>query len=173
MTIVKSEVIRKLMDAKKFLLDGYIDEGVKIVLQIVNSSPKSDYNWFICNIIESIDCKYMFQILDKIGSYFDLDKCQNLKSVVQCGIENNTLNDHVSKALDLLVSQGKRDKLEEISKEILNKDQVSPALLIALANALRKVGDERDATNLLLEACKKGDKEACNSVNAITVRSVM
>ncbi|BAB66704.1 DUF1955 domain-containing protein [Sulfurisphaera tokodaii] len=173
MTIVKSEIIRKLMDAKKFLLDGYIDEGVKIVLEITKSSTKSEYNWFICNLLESIDCRYMFQVLDKIGSYFDLDKCQNLKSVVECGVINNTLNEHVNKALDILVIQGKRDKLEEIGREILKNNEVSASILVAIANALRRVGDERDATTLLIEACKKGEKEACNAVNTLTVRSVM
>lgn len=173
MTTVNSETLRKLMDAKKFLLDGYIDEGVKLVLQIVNSSSKNEYNWFICNVIESVECKYMFQILDKIGNYFDLDKCKNLKSVVECGVVSNTLNDHVNKALDLLAAQGKRDKLVEVSNELLKKSDVKSELLIAVANALRKVGDDKDAVTLLVEACKKGDQQACNAVNTVTVRSVM
>lgn len=173
MTLVKSNIIRKLMDAKKFISDGYIDEGVKIILDVVKTSSKDEYNWFICNVLDSVSCKNIFEVLDKILSYFDLSRCQNVSNIVECGIYNNVKNDHVINALDLLVKQGKRDKLEELSKIAIKSNETKPEILTAIATALKKVGAERDAITLLIEACKKGDQQACNSVNAITVRSVM
>ena len=173
MILVKSDLIRKLMDAKKFFSQGYIDEGVKIISEVVKSSSKEEYNWFICNVLDVVKCKYMFEVLDKIGSYFDLSRCQNLGNIVECGIENNVLNNHVTLALDLLVAQNKRDKLEELSKIALKNSEIKTELLVAIANSLKRVGAERDASALLIEACKRGDKEACNSINAVTARSVM
>jgi len=173
MTLVKSNIIRKLMDAKKFISDGLIDEGLKIISDVVKSSTKEEYNWFICNLLDSVKCKYMFEVLDKVANYFDMSRCQNIGNIVDCGIENNVLSTHVNVALDLLVAQNKRDKLEELSKIALKNNEIKTELLVALANSLKRVGAERDATTLLIEACKKGNQQACNSINAVTVRSVM
>ncbi|MFP3260390.1 MAG: DUF1955 domain-containing protein [Sulfolobus sp.] len=168
MTVVKSDVVKKLMDAKRFLLQGYLDEGVKIVKEVVNSlssqGQQEQYNWLICNVIESIECRYMFDVLEQIGSYFDLYKCQNLKNVVECGIINNSDNRYVELALDILTKQGKRDRLEEIAKDALKNQEVNGKLLLIIAQALKRVGNERDAVVLLNEACKKGVKEACSNV---------
>lgn len=175
MTIVKSDLIKRLMDAKKFFVNGYVDEGVKIVQDVLKLSPqKEEYNWFICNVIESVDCKYLFTILDKIGSSFDVSKCQNLKNVVMCGIRQNVYNAHVDLALNSLVTQGKRDRLEDITKDIfkVNPD-VNGEILYKLAEALRRAGDEKDAVLLLQEACKKGIKEACSNAVVPPPRSVM
>lgn len=175
MTIVKSDTVKKLMDAKKFFLNGFLDEGFKIVEEVIKSSPnREEYNWFICNVIESVDCKYLFQVLDKIGNYFDLSKCQNLKNIVECGIVQNVYNSHVDFALDTLVSQGKRDKLEAITKDVFKLNpNVNGEILVKLAEALRRVGDEKDAVVLLQEACRKGVKEACSNAVIPTPRSVM
>ncbi|BCU71443.1 DUF1955 domain-containing protein [Stygiolobus caldivivus] len=175
MTIVKSDLLKRLMDAKKFFLDGYIDEGVKIVQDVLKSSPqKEEYNWFICNLIESVDCKYLFPVLDRISSSFDISKCQNVKNVVMCGILQNIYNSHVDLALNVLVEQGKRDRLEDITKEVFKVNpEVNGEILYKLAEALRKVGDEKTATVLLNEACKKGVKEACSNAVVPPPRSVM
>ena len=173
MILVKADLIRKLMDAKKYISNDLIDEGVKIISDVIKSSSKEEYNWFICNVLDVVKCKYMFEVLDKIGSYFDLSRCQNISNIVECGIENNVSNNYVNLALDLLVTQNKRDKLKELGKIALKNNEIKIELLVAIANSLKRVGAERDAAELLIEACKKGDQQACNSVNAVTARSIM
>lgn len=173
MILVKADIIRKLMEAKKYISNDFIDEGIKIILDVVKSTSKEEYNWFICNVLDVVKCKYMFEVLDKIGNYFDMSRCQNIGNIVECGIENNVINNYVNLALDLLVAQNKRDKLEELGKIALKNNEIKTELLVAIANSLKRVGAERDAESLLIEACKKGDQHACNSVSTIAIRNVM
>ncbi|AAY80965.1 DUF1955 domain-containing protein [Sulfolobus acidocaldarius] len=165
MTTIKADTLKKLMDAKKLLSDGIIEEGDKIIKELAKSSPRDEYNWFICNIVDTISCDTLFVVLEDIGSNFDLSKCQNLRTIINCGIKLNINSKYFDMALDYLTAQGKKEQLEDISKNLFKlNEQPKPEIVIKIANALKKIGSTREANDLMNEACKRGIKDACASV---------
>ncbi|MEM4082900.1 MAG: DUF1955 domain-containing protein, partial [Saccharolobus sp.] len=46
------ELRKKLIEAKRLILDGFTEQGIDLLSKIITSNNINESNWVICNIID-------------------------------------------------------------------------------------------------------------------------
>ncbi|MEM3352185.1 MAG: DUF1955 domain-containing protein, partial [Saccharolobus sp.] len=108
------ELRKKLIEAKKLILDGFTEQGIDLLSKIITSNNINESNWVICNIIDTANCKAVVETLDSLGKIFNITSCANLKRVIYCYATLNKMSEYVDLALDTLVKSNRKDQLDRL-----------------------------------------------------------
>ncbi|MEM3221149.1 MAG: DUF1955 domain-containing protein [Saccharolobus sp.] len=166
------ELRKKLIEAKRLILDGFTEQGIDLLSKIITSNNINESNWVICNIIDTANCKAVVETLDSLGKIFDITSCANLKRVIYCYATLNKMSEYVDLALDTLVKSNRKDQLDRLYNELKDKN-VNPEFLMKIGISYRKLGLIRESNELLIKACENGLKEACENIKKELASKIM
>ncbi|AOL15624.1 hypothetical protein BFU36_01500 [Sulfolobus sp. A20] len=160
------ELRRKLIEAKKLILDGFVEQGIDLLSKTITSENIKESNWVICNIIDAAECKAVVSVLDSLGKIFNISVCANVKRIPYCYAILKKTSENVDLALEAIISSGKKDQLDKLYSEIINMN-VSAEFLIKIANAYKKLGAIKESNEIIKKICESGVKEACENIKDI------
>ncbi|ACP35336.1 conserved hypothetical protein [Sulfolobus islandicus Y.G.57.14] len=160
------ELRRKLIEAKKLILDGFVEQGIELLSKTITSENIKESNWIICNVIDTADCDAVVKTLDSIGKIFDMSPCANIKRIVYCYALVNKASEYVDLALDIIVKSNKKDALDKLYNDLKN-EKINPEFLLKIGIAYKKLGAVKESNEVLRKACENGLKEACENIKEI------
>ncbi|TRM76736.1 hypothetical protein DJ528_07885 [Sulfolobus sp. B5] len=108
------ELRRKLIEAKKLILDGFVEQGIDLLSKTITSENIKESNWVICNIIDAAECKAVVSVLDSLGKIFNISVCANVKRIPYCYAILKKTSENVDLALEAIISSGKKDQLDKL-----------------------------------------------------------
>lgn len=141
------DIIRKFLEVKSYIANNLVNEGLMILRDlknkgILNEKVGVENNWFICNIIDIIDCKYMLDFLDEFAEFFDITRCKSLAKVLNCAISENK----DSKYLDMVLQEYKRRSDISIISEIIQTNReklINLDIIIKIVTFYKELNDVR------------------------------
>ncbi|AKA74208.1 DUF1955 domain-containing protein [Saccharolobus solfataricus] len=160
------ELRRKLIEAKRLILDGFVEQGIELLSKTISPENIKESNWIICNIIDTANCDAVVKTLDSIGKIFDISPCANIKRVVYCYALMNKMSEYVDLALDVIVKANKKDSLDKLYNDLKN-EKINPEFLLKIGTAYKKLNAVRESNEVLRKACENGVKEACENIKEI------
>lgn len=164
------ELRKKLIEAKKLILDGFTEQGIELLSKIITPNNIKESNWVICNIIDTASCDAVVKILDSLGKIFNITACANIKRVIYCYASFNKMSEYVDLALNVIITSNRKDYLDKLYSDIKEIPNINPEFLFKIGQAYRKLGAIRESNELLRKACESGLKEACENIKEITSR---
>ncbi|WP_338601785.1 DUF1955 domain-containing protein [Sulfolobus tengchongensis] len=160
------ELRKKLIEAKKLILDGFVEQGIDLLSKIITPENIKDSNWIICNVIDTASCDAVVNILNSLGKIFDISACANIKRIVYCYAITNKMSEYIDLALDTIVKLNKKDSLDKLYNDLKNEN-IKPEFLLKIGIAYRKLGAIRESNDVLRKACENGLKEACEKIKEV------